>query len=102
MGIVTGEEACPGGSAGGSGDEAIVKGDALPDQTIHVRSVHMSISQGGNGIEPLLVGNDEYDIGLLLHEYLKNPLEGNGNGFLRMEGNSKTHTPVRFQNRRDP
>ena len=67
MGVVTGEEACPGGSAGGSGDVTLSEADAFFDQLVEVGRDAVGVTQGCNGVMALLIGQDEEDVGSRRH-----------------------------------
>ena len=67
MRVVTGEEACPGGSAGGSGDVTLSEADAFFDQLVEVGRDAVGVTQGCNGVMALLIGQDEEDVGSRRH-----------------------------------
>ena len=50
----------------------IVKRDPFLYQAIHMRSIHVVMAQSGDGIESLLIRNNEDDVWSLIHAALKN------------------------------
>ena len=60
---VTFEQTCSRRRTRRSGDVALIERDSFADQAIQVRRVHVGIAQRRNGIKPLLVRDDENDVG---------------------------------------
>ena len=65
VGIQPGEQAGAGGCAGGCGHEHAAEGGAFAHEVVEVRGDHVGEAAGGDGVEALLVGDDEDDIRLV-------------------------------------
>jgi len=53
------------GAAHGTHDVGVGEGRAISDEHVHVRCFDLGIAEGRDGVESLIVGEEEEDIGLL-------------------------------------
>ena len=67
--VVASKETGSGRGAGGGGDVALVEGDAFLHQSIEIGRVDVIVAGRADGVEALLVGDDEYDVGSFFLHY---------------------------------
>jgi len=53
------------GATHGSHDVSVGEGRAMSDELVHVRGFDLGVAQGCDGVESLIVGEEEEEIGLL-------------------------------------
>lgn len=61
--VVAGEEAGAGGGTDRIGDVGVVEGDALFDEAVEGGGLDGGVTERGDGIEALVVGEEEEDVG---------------------------------------